>query len=566
MKRLLSLYAVLAALAAVSLRAASSATPAPSVATSVTLSGTNTFLSGSTVGFAAGSNMAISGALNGTPSGGTLNLSNLTLTLGTPTVTDTILGTSGPSIKSSIAARAPRQALVFDGTAGATITNVSAFGTEDWSIAIFGLAKAFGSQIDVCDVGSGIRCEAYFDSSGILKLYNGTANTITTTAVTAGKPFFAVLKREGGNLYGSINGGAFGAGVADSTNYTSAITKIGKNKDDLFPWNGTLEMMIFNRTLSIADVVFIYETGSVPPSDIGTFGSVAPSNTNLVGGAFSNYQYDSGTITGGATAAGFTAVETGGQTSQASSGSTGTFLGIAPIGARYRVAFSAALTSGAVPALSIQANSVGSASASYNVTNGANSFEIVTTAPLTAESGAGSGVIAFLTAGNTSYEISGFTVKRLGLIFAQDSSQSFDYQLLDVSGNKADITIPASGVRPAIPNVGGQRSVRAALTWSGSHEAKSVLGQIAIPASAQITSIVTEATAGSAGSGLTVGSVTTPALFVAANGYTTTKKLHTLAAVFPAGSATNDLSLVVDPDTQNYTGTINVTINYILTR
>jgi hypothetical protein len=66
------------------LRSSESASAAPSAVFSLTLTGTNTFLSGSTVGFAAGSTATFSGVLNGTPSGGTLNLSNLTLTLGNP--------------------------------------------------------------------------------------------------------------------------------------------------------------------------------------------------------------------------------------------------------------------------------------------------------------------------------------------------------------------------------------------------------------------------------------------------------------------------------------------------
>ena len=70
------------------------------------------------------------------------------------------------------------------------------------------------------------------------------------------------------------------------------------------------------------------------------------------------------------------------------------------------------------------------------------------------------------------------------------------------------------------------------------------------------------ASVASSGSGLTVGSVTTPALFVAANTYTTARKLHTLATALPAGTATNDLSLVLDPDTAAYTGTIQVAVNY----
>ncbi len=48
-----------------------------------TLSGSNTFLTGATATFNAGSTLTLNGALAGTPSGGTLSLANLTLTLGT---------------------------------------------------------------------------------------------------------------------------------------------------------------------------------------------------------------------------------------------------------------------------------------------------------------------------------------------------------------------------------------------------------------------------------------------------------------------------------------------------
>jgi hypothetical protein len=63
---------------------------------------------------------------------------------------------------------------------------------------------------------------------------------------------------------------------------------------------------------------------------------------------------------------------------------------------------------------------------------------------------------------------------------------------------------------------------------------------------------------------MTIGSVTTPNLFVTLATYTTAKKVQTIATQLPAGTATNDLSLVLDPDTQNYTGTIQVSINYTL--
>lgn len=67
----------------------------------VTLSGSNTFLSGASVTFAAGSTLTISGVLSGTPTGGTLNLSSVTVTLGSVSATSfdlsgaTITGTIG---------------------------------------------------------------------------------------------------------------------------------------------------------------------------------------------------------------------------------------------------------------------------------------------------------------------------------------------------------------------------------------------------------------------------------------------------------------------------------------
>lgn len=159
------------------------------------------------------------------------------------------------------------------------------------------------------------------------------------------------------------------------------------------------------------------------------------------------------------------------------------------------------------------------------------------------------------------------TATAIGALIAPEANAPGNgYQLRDTSGNKADITIPATGVDWLLKNESGPFQVRATLTWAGTHEAKSLLGQIALPTKAVITSIITEATVASSGSGLTVGSVTTPALWVALNTFTTARKVHTLAASgLPAGTATNDISIVLDPDTANYTGTIQVWVNYVVT-
>ncbi|MBX3751394.1 MAG: hypothetical protein KF897_15050 [Opitutaceae bacterium] len=132
----------------------------------------------------------------------------------------------------------------------------------------------------------------------------------------------------------------------------------------------------------------------------------------------------------------------------------------------------------------------------------------------------------------------------------------------DAGANNIPLVL-VPGITPITTSNRG--TISATLTWSGTHEAKSIIGQAALPSNARVDYITSKATAASTGSGMTVGSVTTPALLVAANTYTTAKKDHTLAARLPAGTASNDLNLVVDPDTNNYTGSITVTIGYTTT-
>jgi hypothetical protein len=101
-------------------------------------------------------------------------------------------------------------------------------------------------------------------------------------------------------------------------------------------------------------------------------------------------------------------------------------------------------------------------------------------------------------------------------------------------------------------------------TWAGTHEAKRIFATSTpyLPQNAVITSITTKATAASSGSGLTIGTTNSNNRYVTLNTYTTAAKSHALSNRTPAGTATNDLDIVIDPDTANYTGTISVTIKY----
>lgn len=307
---------------------------------------------------------------------------------------------------------------------------------------------------------------------------------------------------------------------------------------------------LYNLTLTQSDVTEIYRRGNAVPERF-KFGS----QVAVVMGTAINTGYETFT---GASATGFTAVESAG------GNSTARFITAPSLASRYgpsawRITFTATLTSGAVPLFGIRGATAYAGQAA--IAAGANTFNI----NLTERSANDTvGEFEFLTVGNTSYGISGFNPVRAGAVVHLDGdSDGIGYQWKDQSTNRLDATLTAPGATFTKAQRTG--TVYATLTWAGTHEAKSLLGQIALPLNAVISSIVTTASVGSSGSGLTVGSVTTPALFVAANSYTTTRKVYTgsgLAAFIPAGTATNDLSLVLDPDTANYTGTIQVAVNY----
>ena len=120
--------------------------------------------------------------------------------------------------------------------------------------------------------------------------------------------------------------------------------------------------------------------------------------------------------------------------------------------------------------------------------------------------------------------------------------------------------ILTSGITPI--TLGDRGAFTATLTWSGTHEGKSLIGAQAIPSNAIITRIWRKATVASSGSGCTIGTTNSATRWQALDTYTTAAEIVTLANQLPAGTAANDLDIVVDPDTANYTGSITVTVEY----
>lgn len=177
-----------------------------------------------------------------------------------------------------------------------------------------------------------------------------------------------------------------------------------------------------------------------------------------------------------------------------------------------------------------------------------------------------SGAPVSLAAGTYFYQ-KNFTAAQVGAVCHYDAdADGIGYQLHDQGTNKLDAVITpdaASWTKQA-----RRGFVRGTLTWAGTHEGKSLLGQRALPAGSVIDKITTKATASNSGSGLTLGPSNNASRWVAAVAYGTSKKVHTIAnSGQPAGSTddANEHDLLLDPDTANYTGSIQVNVSYEVT-
>ena len=371
---------------------------------------------------------------------------------------DIKLGNStGPSVPATLSSRAPRQGLAFDGTAEVTVASVPAFATGDFTVVAWVNPTAIGSTQYIFSGASGAFGLRLNNNGTFQSTKMGDAdNSPSAGSLVAGKNTFIVYSRSGdvGTYY--INGKQLpGGGTADTKNYTTAISVIGKNglaSQDY--WNGTISgSIIYNRALSLAEIVALYESGVPAVYDLGTAGSIAPSNTALTTSiAAQNFAYDTFTSTTNS----FSAIETGGQACEANFISGTTFLGKAPRGARFLVQFTATLTSGAIPSVRLSTQAVaGVSSAIVNIVNGSNSIILQLTEPFTAETGTGAGRITFASGSNTNYSISNLVVTKLGAALAPDATQTGGgFIWYDTSGNSANITIPATGVKWNVPTSG----------------------------------------------------------------------------------------------------------------
>ncbi len=153
-------------------------------------------------------------------------------------------------------------------------------------------------------------------------------------------------------------------------------------------------------------------------------------------------------------------------------------------------------------------------------------------------------------------------VQPLGALLHLDGDRDgVGYQWHDDSANWFDANLTITGTSWTNPKTSG--FIRANLTWSGTHEAKSLLGQRCLPDGAFITHATVKSTTASSGSGLVLSSNATSGYFAALQTFTTAKKLLSLAnSGIPASTSDTDNTINLDPDTAAFTGSVRVGVRY----
>jgi hypothetical protein len=164
------------------------------------------------------------------------------------------------------------------------------------------------------------------------------------------------------------------------------------------------------------------------------------------------------------------------------------------------------------------------------------------------------------------FRIDSVKLVQIGAVVHLDGERDgVGYQWHDQSPNRLDCVLTTTGVSWTKPQRRGY--VRGTLTWAGTHEGKSLLGQRALPPGAALDKIFVKPTAGSSGTGLQIGSVSSAGRWVASDTYSTSRKVY--ASPLNQGQADttsdNDSTIMVDPDSANYTGSLDVEAIYDVT-
>jgi len=366
---------------------------------------------------------------------------------------DVFLGANGASVPGTLSARAPRQGLVFDGSATANASTVAAIGSGDYTVHVVFKAASPTSPLSLVRVGqAGVAAGFVFGTTdntpaGRLVVRNGDASAqiFGATVLTANRWYAATAVRASGVVTIYLNGQGDVTGSL-ATNYSNGIggmTIHGSTGN----YAGTVETaIIYNRALSQDEVRQLYENGAPAAQDIvpqvaGTQ-LITGNNSTFAGAGSWTATFGSGT----STVSGGKLLINGGATTYGGSG----FMGAALSGTyfvqgyRYRVTVD-------IDALS---------SGTLNICEGTGLAPLVTfsgTGTKTADvlvpmSSTDASVVLCFSVASATATIDNITLVPLGAVIAPDATQTGSgLTWYDTSGNAANITLPASGVRWNVP-------------------------------------------------------------------------------------------------------------------
>jgi hypothetical protein len=326
------------------------------------------------------------------------------------------------------------------------------------------------------------------DSAGVLLLYINGAAAAFTSITQGSPPTFAVTLGSTAGRLGASNSGAY------------------------FHVGGLRLIGIENRALSAAEVLALYQTGTPASADFNTASNSAINTSSAVNGVAGSSLFD--TTFSGVSASGFTAVQAAGAYAAASFQPSFT---VSP-GQIIRVTYTATVTTGTVN-LTLMNSAVAGISNLAAVTTGTRTVELIAVAySATAR-------VIFGAVGASNFVVSSVVIVRAGLLLAPDPTEpGIGFQAHDMSGNKADILLPTSGVSWVIPS--GRFQIARA-TSDGTTTAQQLGGGTIIPAQVQLLRIRARSTAGTPS--ITLGSSSGGSQFVASVALSTAWKDLTIA-------------------------------------
>ena len=465
----------------------------------------------------------------------------------------TTLADQGGTIAAQRNGLAPRQGLNFDGSSGAGVQEANggrAFGTSDFTLSIWALFKSLPSGAKIIN-GQASGAGLYItNSSGRLYLIKNAVSLDNDSGVnlTTGIWYHIACTRTAGNVVFYINGiqTSSSANAVDYTGSTYALGYYPTSPGDADNMIGSVSGYYpFNRALSAAEVLALYQSGAVAASDYATGGVGVEAITNAADSTFvpntGNWgAWNNGTLTqpgGSGTKLVYSAPY--------HNPAFGLYINAnyLTVGKWYKLAITLAdFTGGTTCVVEGSATSL---------VAGANTvvFQATTTKPKILLSGT-----------TTGFSIApGISIKTAGLLLAPDSAQvGGGLTWYDVSGNAANITLPATGVSWSLPTSGKAFSLSLASTTAGASNAGAlvVAGGISAAGNSYFGSVGTFV-----GGVSTAGAVSFTAASGQAAGSLAKNATYGLTAYGVAGSA-NDVTLLNSAGTvvmANPTGTTTAT-------